>query len=243
MSIKTFLPASLRLHLRVFLRKCRDIVSGDFRKFAKRRKDKINFPYKISLTQPIKKTAHFENKVHNIGEGAKKVSEIIILPNEIFSFWQIVKKPDIKNNYRIGRNLISGKLSEDYGGGLCQVSSIIYHISILGGLVIQERHNHSIDIYEEQDRFTPLGADAAVVFGYKDLKIKNPYSFPVKFSFEIKEDFSLVCELLSKEKITSQKIIFEREKKDKCVLVHTKLIDNDKQQLLTQSVYKGNTGC
>ncbi|MBX9852464.1 MAG: VanW family protein, partial [Cytophagaceae bacterium] len=173
MILKKIIPPSLRLHFRVFLRKCKDIISGDYSKFARARKEPISFPYKISLTQPIKKTAHFENKVHNIGEGAKKAEQVIIFPNEIFSFWHIIKKPDSKNNYRIGRNLISGKLSEDYGGGLCQVSSIIYHISLLGGLEVQERHNHSIDIYEEQDRFIPLGADAAVVFGYKDLKIKN----------------------------------------------------------------------
>lgn len=80
-------------------------------------------------------------------------------------WWAIrVPKRDTKN----GRNLVAGKIQGNYGGGLCQVSGLLYYIALATGLEILERHAHSIDIYAEEDRFAPLGADDTVVFGYKN---------------------------------------------------------------------------
>jgi hypothetical protein len=49
----------------------------------------------------------------------------------------------------------------------------VYHIGIIAGLDIIERYNHSVDIYTDDTRFAPLGTDATVVYGYKDLRIRN----------------------------------------------------------------------
>jgi vancomycin resistance protein VanW len=59
----------------------------------------------------------------------------------------------------------------------------MYHLALLSGLTIVERHPHSIDIYKEEDRFTPLGADATVVWGFKDLRLSNPHSVDVLFEY------------------------------------------------------------
>jgi hypothetical protein len=66
-------------------------------------------------------------------------------------------------------------------------------------LKIVERHQHSVDIYTEENRYTPLGTDATVVFGYKDLRIRNPYHFPIQFWFSVEENH-FIGELCSKEK-------------------------------------------
>ena len=79
------------------------------------------------------------------------------------------------------------RLQEEVGGGLCQVSGLIYFLALHGGMNILERHAHSLDIYTEEERFTPLGSDATVVFGYKDLRFMNPYDFPVSLNFLIPE--------------------------------------------------------
>ena len=64
----------------------------------------------------------------------------------------------------------------------------MYYISLIAQLEILERHNHSIDIYDEETRFTPLGSDATVAYDYKDLKIRNNLNCPIKFNFCIKDD-------------------------------------------------------
>jgi vancomycin resistance protein VanW len=74
-----------------------------------------------------------------------------------------------------------------------------------------ERHNHSVDIYTEATRFCPLGSDATVVYGYKDLRIKNIFSFPIAFQMQI-SDAVLTLTLLSTEKINEKKINFHVEK-------------------------------
>lgn len=94
---------------------------------------------------------------------------------------------------------------QDVGGGVCQVSGLIYHVSLLAGLVIEERHNHSIDLYTDETRFSPLGLDATVVFGYKDLRIQNKYSFPIKFEFLI-ADHTIEIKLISSEEIPLQQL-------------------------------------
>ncbi|MNR14276.1 VanW like protein [compost metagenome] len=116
---------------------------------------------------------------------------------------------------------------------MCQVSGIIYHISLIAGLEIIERHNHSVDIYTDETRFTPLGTDASIVYGYKDLRVKNNLPFSIKFEMEIKDNFIQVN--LRSEKMVEQKQLFFESKMDhKNVIVN---VLNSDRKLLNQSIY------
>ncbi len=216
MNIRNSIPKSFKIQFQILKRfwKDRSIV------FSTSKDSKINLKYCISSTQEIKKGAFFDNKIHNILNGAKKIEKVIIQPNEIFSFWKSVGKPNAKNDFKTGRNIIKGKVTEEIGGGLCQLSSIIYITALKTNLEIIERYNHSIDIYRKEDRFTPLGADATIVFGYKDLRFKNNYLFPITFDFEIFEN-QIICKLLSKEKIEEFDLDFIRNYFDVLVDVST----------------------
>lgn len=74
---------------------------------------------------------------------------------------------------------------------------------------ILERHNHSMDIYTDETRFTPLGSDATVVYGYKDLKIRNNFSAPVKFSFQLEEE-TITVELNHMDILPQREVSFEQ---------------------------------
>ncbi len=216
MNLRSVIPKNIKIQLQVLKRFWldRNLV------FSKESELKVDFSFSISTVQEMKKGAFFDNKVHNIFNGFMKVEKIIIKPNEIFSFWKIVGKPNSKNNFRTGRNIIKGKISEEIGGGLCQLSSIIYVTALKTNLEIVERFNHSVDIYKEEERFTPLGADATIVFVYKDLRIKNNYPFSIKFSFEIIEN-QIVCSLLSQEKIDEFDLDFIRNYSENEINVST----------------------
>lgn len=236
MKIKQYIPRSLRVKLSVSRRNCKDFFSGDSALFSKTGNTELVFPYSIQLTQPIRPGSYLENKIHNIKNGINRIEQIIVYPGEIFSFWQIIKNPLLKRGYKTGRNIIAGELKEDIGGGLCQLSSAIFHISLIGGLRILERHNHTVDIYKEHERFTPLGADATVVFGYKDLRIKNENDFPVRFAFEIAEN-KLSCSLQSTKKIKPREIVFDRVNKEANTEVTATIISADKKIIVSTSVY------
>lgn len=222
MNLKSFIPKSIKLRIKIIQRKRADKNIA----FATFRTIEGDFNFKITTEQEIKKGLFYENKIHNIKTAANKTERIIIQSGELFSFWKAVGIPNKKNNYKQGRNIVNGKVSAEIGGGLCQLSSIIYITSLKANLEIIERYNHSVDIYKEEDRFTPLGADATVVYGYKDLRIKNNYSFPIRFSFTF-VDTQIICHLESLENILEKRLDFIRDYKENCIDVTTTLDSNN----------------
>jgi vancomycin resistance protein VanW len=127
----------------------------------------------LSLEQRILPTEHWEAKVHNIRCAAARVQNLAVLPGTILSFWRVVGRPTPANGYQRGRSLLGGQLQLDYGGGLCQLSGLLYQLSLQAGLTILERHPHSLDIYHDAERYAPLGADATVAYAFKDFRIQN----------------------------------------------------------------------
>ncbi|WP_308006019.1 VanW family protein [uncultured Chryseobacterium sp.] len=176
--------------------------------------------YKIELRQVIKKGEFYENKLHNLKIVGEKINHLIIHPNEVFSFWKLTGKPSKSNGFKEGRNLIKDHISSDFGGGICQFSSILYFLALQSGLKIIERFPHSIDIYKDHERFTPLGSDCTVVYGYKDLQLQNPFSFPVQLQCSV-GDGELLVSLFSQEKIIIHPIDFTYSETEKGVWAET----------------------
>lgn len=161
----------------------------------------------IRLIQPIMPGAFYDNKITNISRGCTLLSRTVIESQESWSFWQRLHRPNAANGFVTGRNLVNGVLTAQTGGGLCQLLSMVYHLALLAGLSIIERHPHSIDIYEEHQRFTPLGADATVVWGFKDLRLHNPHPFPVSFEFFVNNG-QLTGEVHAAEHLSSHDVQF-----------------------------------
>lgn len=218
MNPRNLIPRFLKIQYKRCIRHYKDMIRKTA--FAHTRSSKERFEYSISETQQIKQSSYFQNKVDNIRLGAKLIEQYVIAQGETFSFWYAVGKPSPAKGFKIGRNLINGTLQSDYGGGLCQLSGIIYLTALKAGITVTERHNHSIDIYSEEERFAPLGSDATIVYGYKDLRIVNPYPFEIRFCFEIQDQY-ISCYLQSPEQISELKIEFKRKNYDQKVLVHT----------------------
>lgn len=193
----------IRIRLKLILRYFRDLFQGNFGRFTSNQPKSISYSFSISIKQEIKPSQSFENKKYNLELAAQRVSKHHILPQQIFSFWKAVGNPE--NGFKTSRSIQQGKVILDVGGGVCQISGLIYHVSLLAGLTIEERHNHSIDLYTEETRFSPLGLDATVVFGYKDLRILNKYPFPIKFEFLI-TDHTIEIKLISTEEIPLQQL-------------------------------------
>ena len=208
--MKNLIPPNIRIQLRIFYIFINDLCTRRFFLFVNKNNSNLNLPAQLTLTQPIRKNNHSENKKHNLRLAIQFLQNKVIEPNQILSFWHLLPRPIAKNGFKKGRNLVNNKLDLDYGGGLCQLSGILYHLALQAGLEIIERHPHSLYIYTEESRYTPLGSDATVVYGYKDLRIKNSFSFPIAFQFEIKEE-EIVAHFCAAEKIEKCQLNFEVE--------------------------------
>jgi len=210
MNMKKYLPPALKVFCKQLLRKSKDWYTSMHWKLGSTKDEISSFPYSYQIEQTIMPGLYFNNKVHNISRGADAIQNLILQPGEVFSFWHSLGIPNANNGYQVSRNIIAGKVAEDYGGGLCQLASIVYFHALQMGFDMLERYHHSIDIYQEQDRFTPLGADAAVVYAYKDLRFRNPFPFAVRLQTVV-SDNKLTCRIESKQEIQALSIFFERE--------------------------------
>ena len=96
------------------------------------------------------------------------------MPGEVFSYNTQTGKRTKANGYKDAPVIVNGKLENDVGGGVCQVSSTIFNSALYSGLDITSRQNHSL-----KSSYVSIGRDAMVSDGGSDLRFKNPYSHPI----------------------------------------------------------------
>jgi vancomycin resistance protein VanW len=180
-----FLPASTRLYLRVWQRHCADFVSGRHRLMAATAPVSAGMPAAISVQQAIAGGDAAAHKIQNLQIAIACLQGVVLQPGQMFSFWHLVGQPSSKKGYQKSRSIVQGQVVAETGGGLCQLSGLIYLLALKAGLTIAERHAHSLDIYREAERFAPLGSDATVSFGYKDLRFVNNLPHPIGLRFSI----------------------------------------------------------
>ncbi len=112
-----------------------------------------------------------ENTIYNIKLSSEEINGILVKPQEIFSFNKYVGPGEKADGYKESTIIANGIFVNGYGGGICQVSSTLYNAVLLANLPIVERYNHSI--YGDATKYVPLGQDAAIFYGFKDLRFKN----------------------------------------------------------------------
>jgi vancomycin resistance protein VanW len=214
--LKRVIPGALRFRLRVAWIHTRDVLTGTRFRFARNSPDKITqakaYPERITIEQRINVSQWAENKKHNLRLALATFQDLPIGADEVFSFWHYVGNPTEKTGYKVGINIIANKLDFDVGGGLCQLSGLLYHLALTAGLEIVERHPHSVDLYTDETRYTPLGADATTAYGYKDLRLRNNLDTPVCLRIHI-EGNSLIGSLCAPRPLKEYELDFPLEVK------------------------------
>ncbi len=107
-------------------------------------------------------------RLHNLKLAAAQINEIIIRPGKEFSFNQIVGPRTAEAGYRRATVIVKEVKKQDYGGGVCQISSTVYQAAKAAGLSIQERHSHHKDV-----GYASQGSDAAVNYDSLDMRFIN----------------------------------------------------------------------
>jgi len=238
--IRKLIPKEIKRQIRLVQRKTSDKKKGIDLKFVQKNQnhdvESLTFPIS-EIRQPIFYNPLSANKVDNIRLAIKEISAVSIAPGNIFSFWYLLGNPTQKKGYKKGRNIIGDSLQEDIGGGLCQVSGMLYHLALVSGLEILERHNHTLDLYEEDKRYTPLGADATVVYGYKDFRFKNNFDVPIRLTFEV-DQISFIGHLLAGSALPKCNVRFDRKDYPNKRTIETyRAIENQQEVFINQSTY------
>ncbi len=147
-----------------------------------------------------------ENTRFNIDKSAKSIDGYILEKGEIFSFNKIVGPADKDDGYLETKVVVNGKLVPGYGGGICQASSTLYNALLHCDAKIIERSSHSG--YSETTSYVNPGLDAAVSYGYKDLKFNFPEQRIAIFTYV--DSDRLVAEIWGENEFSGTKSIMSQ---------------------------------
>lgn len=116
-----------------------------------------------------------KNQIHNATLSMSKLKSVTLGPGEVFSFNGTVGTYTCDAGYRKAPVSYNGQLIDGWGGGVCQTSTTLYNAALGAGLEVVERTHHRY-----APRYAPPGRDAGVAYPNIDLKIRNPYDFPIQ---------------------------------------------------------------
>lgn len=161
-----------------------------------------------------------KNRSNNIYLASEKINGTIIMPGETFSYNQVVGKRTIDAGYKEAGAYAGGKVIQEIGGGICQVSSTLYNAVLYADLEIVERSNHYFET-----SYVTAGRDATVSWGTVDFKFKNNRTYPIKI------------EAVAKNGINKISILGIKEEKEYEIVIQSKVTSIIEQEIKYENDY------
>lgn len=109
----------------------------------------------------------------NIRIGASRYNGVLLKPGQQFSFEDYLGPIGPEQGYKQSKVILEGRLENEYGGGLCQVSSTAFRAALLAGLPITERYNHAFAVSYYTAPYNVPGVDATIYYPGVDFKFRN----------------------------------------------------------------------
>jgi vancomycin resistance protein YoaR len=114
------------------------------------------------------------SRVFNITKACGIINGTILQPGESFSANDKLGPRNGANGWKLAHAINNGEFVDEYGGGVCQVSSTLFNAVMMADLEITERYHHSWPI-----GYIPIGRDATISTGGPNFVFKNQYATPI----------------------------------------------------------------
>jgi hypothetical protein len=116
---------------------------------------------------------------HNVVLGAQRMHGQVVMPGEVLSFLDSIGPITAQAGFVDGYGIVNYEIVPVIGGGICQVSTVLYEVAMEAGLEIVERHNHSyaLSFFADQP-----GIESAVYVDAgtrQDLRWRNDTAYPL----------------------------------------------------------------
>ncbi len=157
------------------LRSCRETIRGNRPRRFGRAADRRNTLALAESRAPLypsdlpAELALQAGKVQNLRLAAACLDGLEIPAGAVWSFWAHVPRPTRRRGFAAGRELREGCVVPSVGGGLCQLSNVLYDAALTAGFEIVERHAHTRRLPGSQ---AETGRDATVFWNYVDLRFR-----------------------------------------------------------------------
>lgn len=173
-----------------------------------------------TFSTPYSSEAKYADRAANLKVGAAALDGHVLLPGETMSFNKLVGDRTDTAGFRYAPGIADGELIDTVGGGICQISSTLFGAAFFAGLDLVHSRPHS-----RPSSYVDMGLDSTVVYGSVDMKIKNPFDFPVVFHTRVSAG-QVQVEVLGARKVYDA-VAFERQVKE--VLPHSTIVRDDKE--------------
>lgn len=118
--------------------------------------------------------ANEENRTNNLLLAAEAINGEVVLPGQRFSFNTVVGERTPERGYKKATIYTREGMTDDYGGGICQVVSTLYSALLYEDFKIVERREHGYTV-----SYVDLGKDATVAYGWIDFRFENNFEHPI----------------------------------------------------------------
>ncbi|MBW7882711.1 MAG: VanW family protein [Caldilineaceae bacterium] len=109
------------------------------------------------------------SRIRNIEVAADKFDGVVIPPEGLFSFNDIVRDVSSANGFEDSLIIWGDRTAVGVGGGVCQVSTTIFRAAYEGGFPIVQRYNHGYVV----DWYGKPGLDATIFTPTVDFQFRN----------------------------------------------------------------------
>lgn len=120
------------------------------------------------------KTKDKPNRNTNIYLVCKAINGLVLQPGEQFDFNGVVGQRTPEKGYKEAPGILDGASNLEYGGGICQANTMLYHSVMEADLQVDERVAHSWP-----SDYVDIGTDATVSWQYPNFKFTNNTDYPI----------------------------------------------------------------
>lgn len=115
------------------------------------------------------------NRNTNLRLACEAINGMVLYPGDEFSFNDALGERTTAKGYLPAGSYVAGATVDTVGGGICQVSSTLYHCCLLADLEITLRDCHMYAV-----SYLPLGIDATINWGSYDYRFRNNTNYPIR---------------------------------------------------------------
>ena len=126
-------------------------------------------------------------KITNLRLAVAPLDGRVLRPGQRLSFWKFVGNPSAKRGFLDGVVLHDGVLRPGVGDGLCQLTNLIYWMTLHTPLTVVERWRHTYDVFPDNARTQPFASGATCAYPALDLQIENRTATAYRLSLTVGE--------------------------------------------------------
>ncbi|MDR0840321.1 MAG: VanW family protein [Christensenellaceae bacterium] len=121
-----------------------------------------------------------KERVFNISKAAGLIDGARLAPGEEFDANAALGDRNAENGWKIAAGIRDGGYVQEYGGGVCQVSSTLYNAVLMADLEVTERWHHSWPL-----AYISAGRDATISTGGPNFRFINTKDIPIVLSTHV----------------------------------------------------------